>query len=153
MEDAMIINQQAHQRGFAYGNIYKSVVVDLYEQRKPGEPLSKRFMLGSDVTDAVRKFLDKDGLPFIGTRLEEGSPLYAYYNETTGSTTIKKYKDTELAYVDEVRLIGDDKGEYDPQKIHIKLRVPRPPVIGDKFSSRHGQKGVLSQLWPQWDMP
>ncbi|CAG8602980.1 7386_t:CDS:2, partial [Paraglomus occultum] len=153
MEDAMIINQQSHQRGFAYGNIYKSVVVDLNESRKRTEALSKRFMLGSDVPDSVRKFLDKDGLPFIGTRLEEGNPFYAYYNETTGSTTIKKYKDTEIAYVDEVRLIGDDRGEYDPQKIHIKLRVPRPPVIGDKFSSRHGQKGVLSQLWPQWDMP
>ena len=33
------------------------------------------------------------------------------------------------------------------------LRVPRPPYIGDKFSSRHGQKGVLSQHYPDRDMP
>jgi len=39
------------------------------------------------------------------------------------------------------------------QKVNIKLRVNRNPVIGDKFSSRHGQKGVLSQLWPTVDMP
>ncbi|KAJ1516532.1 hypothetical protein HMI55_002014 [Coelomomyces lativittatus] len=35
----------------------------------------------------------------------------------------------------------------------IQLRMPRPPMIGDKFSSRHGQKGVCSQRWPMVDMP
>ena len=39
------------------------------------------------------------------------------------------------------------------QKIHLTLRIPRSPVIGDKFSSRHGQKGVCSQKWPAIDMP
>jgi len=37
--------------------------------------------------------------------------------------------------------------------VSIKLRVTRAPVIGDKFSSRHGQKGVCSQKWPDVDMP
>jgi DNA-directed RNA polymerase beta subunit len=31
----------------------------------------------------------------------------------------------------------------------VTLRFPRNPIIGDKFSSRHGQKGVMSILWPQ----
>jgi len=64
-----------------------------------------------------------------------------------------KYKGDEAAYVDKVRLLGSDAGDSELQKIHITLRIPRSPVIGDKFSSRHGQKGVCSQKWPAIDMP
>ena len=39
------------------------------------------------------------------------------------------------------------------RRVSLKLRYNRNPVIGDKFSSRHGQKGTLAQLWPQTDMP
>jgi DNA-directed RNA polymerase I subunit RPA2 len=49
--------------------------------------------------------------------------------------------------------LGSEDGTQPCQKLSIKLRVPRSPIIGDKFSSRHGQKGVMSQKWPSKDMP
>ena len=48
--------------------------------------------------------------------------------------------------VDEVRYV--DNG-----KVSIRLRYNRNPMVGDKFATRSGQKGVCSVLWPARDMP
>jgi len=63
-----------------------------------------------------------------------------------------KLKGEETAVVDHVAIIGHGKGG-DITHANIKLRFNRNPVIGDKFSSRHGQKGVLSRLYDDVDMP
>ncbi|OCF60309.1 DNA-directed RNA polymerase I subunit RPA2 [Kwoniella mangroviensis CBS 10435] len=158
MEDAMILNKSAHERGFGYGTVYKSDIFDLKDSVGANRNSSKprlHFGLGRDIKDehTCLEFLSRDGLPRIGTRIKSGDPLAGYIDDTTGKTKFHKYKGDEVAFVDEVRLLGSDSGDSELQKIHIKLRIPRSPVIGDKFSSRHGQKGVCSQKFPTIDMP
>ena len=176
MDDAMILNKSAHERGFAHGTIYKTKIIRLNENERTNRTRVKSarnitklfgFAPNSFVSTFTRTKLDLDGLPFIGTKVQEGDPLCASHNVTydpakatvgpyinrDGVTSLHKYKDSETAYVEEVRLIGSESGAEPCQSVSIKLRIPRSPVIGDKFSSRHGQKGVCSQKWPAIDMP
>lgn len=158
MEDASILNKSAHERGYGYGTVYKGEFISLGDKRRKGEN-TKRFGLAvegkaisSSVTENVLQFLDIDGLPKPGKRLTQGDPYYAYVDEISGKVTVVPYKSSEDGFVDQVRLIGSET-DQELEKVHIKLRIPRSPIIGDKFSSRHGQKGVISQKWPSVDMP
>ncbi|KAK9386223.1 hypothetical protein V1515DRAFT_645659 [Lipomyces mesembrius] len=153
MDDAMIINKSAHERGFGYGTVTKVEKIDLNEKRRRGEPITQRFGFGSDQwPEEWRTKLDEDGLPIVGILLEQGDPMAAYFDDNLGKTKVMVYKSSEAAFVEEVRLLGDD-GDKEFQSISVKLRITRSPVIGDKFSSRHGQKGVCSQKYPTIDMP
>jgi DNA-directed RNA polymerase I subunit RPA2 len=169
MDDAMIINKSAHERGFGHGTIYKTKVVRLDEnatKARSVRSITRLFGFAPDsyVSPTMRDRLDEDGLPRIGLKICEGDPLAAsyavvfdssksVYKNHDGQNMFHKYKDPETAYVEEVRVLGAESGLEPCQVVSIKLRVPRSPVIGDKFSSRHGQKGVCSQKWPAVDMP
>lgn len=54
------------------------------------------------------------------------------------------------SYVDRV-MISSNKN--DRHLVKIRVRSTRRPELGDKFSSRHGQKGVIGCIVPQEDLP
>ncbi|KAI4101189.1 MAG: hypothetical protein L6R37_005039 [Teloschistes peruensis] len=170
MDDAMIINKSAHERGFGHGTIYKTKIFRLDDKNaratRSARSITKIFGFAPNgfIPASVRAKLDTDGLPFIGTQINEGDILavshtvswdptkQAYVNRDM-QNDLHRYKDSETAYVEDVRVLGSENGNEPCQALSIKLRIPRAPVIGDKFSSRHGQKGVCSQKWPAVDMP
>ena len=174
MEDAMIINKMSYERGFGFGSLYLTVTVDLNDMRRKGEPLTHRFgnlrdsggppspPPGADMEEAhadseearlYEKKLGADGFPSVGQTLKAGDPICAYVDESTGRHGTKKHKSSEDAVVEEVRLLGSEASGAPCTVAKIKLRVNRNPIPGDKFSSRHGQKGVMARLWPAQDMP
>jgi DNA-directed RNA polymerase I subunit RPA2 len=98
----------------------------------------------------------------------------------SGVARVAPFKYAEEATVIEVRILGvQASGDMHPKaglrRVSIKLQFNRNPVIGDKFSSRHGQKvanqasfpwsshspnltllfyqGTVSILYPQDNMP
>lgn len=99
------------------------------------------------------KHLDLDGFPIVGQRVEDGDPVAAYYDVSKKEAKVFTYHGSEVAFIDEVRLLAHETPDQPCQEISIKFRIPRSPQIGDKFASRHGQKGVCSQKWPAADMP
>jgi len=60
------------------------------------------------------------------------------------------YKSPVAGHVDKV-MISDT--ENDQTLIKVLIRQTRRPELGDKFSSRHGQKGVCGLIVNQEDMP
>ena len=64
------------------------------------------------------------------------------------------YKETILSYVPlffHRVLLGSNLKT--PELVKIKLRETRRPELGNKFSSRHGQKGICGMIILQEDRP
>lgn len=146
MEDALLINKCSVERGFGHGCIYKT-------HRYTAEEIeSNSYFCNTKDGVIVDPDLDADGLPFVGQRVSKGCKLLRVYNPKENKERIMSYKDGEDGFVDKVITTTSDDGKR-VLSVVLKFRMVRTPTIGDKFSSRHGQKGVFSFPWPQENMP
>ncbi|KAJ0044583.1 hypothetical protein Pint_05605 [Pistacia integerrima] len=151
MEDAMILNKSSVDRGMCHGQIYQTETIDLADDGSRSDRSQRAFRRNRD-NRSMHSVIDSVGLPYVGQLIHPGEPYCSIYDKTTNSWRSNSRKGSERDFVDYVAVdIKNSKNLL--QKANIRFRHTRNPIIGDKFSSRHGQKGVCSQLWPDIDMP
>lgn len=159
IEDALIINKASIDRGFGRCLVYRNskCIMKRYANQTfdriqgpvidsvSGKPIWKHNLLDADGIVAPgelvenRQILVNKSMPVLSSVPGTGNASSGVeYREVPIS-----YKNTEPSYVEKVMV---STNEEDSGLVKILLRQTRRPEIGDKFSSRHGQKGVVGKF-------
>ncbi|KAM3423427.1 DNA-directed RNA polymerase subunit beta [Cercospora zeina] len=157
IEDALVLNKASCDRGFGRCQVFKKVSMPLKAyQNNFQDRLADR-----DSNNPRHRKIGKDGLVEVGSELESGD-MYMLketpVNQVTNVSATQQrwspapmsYKLPDPCYADKVVITAN---EANNTILKIQTRQTRRPEIGDKFSSRHGQKGVVGLLAEQADMP
>lgn len=159
-EDSVIMNKSAVERGFFRG-LYYGMYKD-EEHRNVTSGREEKFM--KPMKHNTRKYkntsyaaISDNGLPIINSIINENDVLIgkvvnlrndaAGYAFRDASTT---HKNSEQCRIDGV---WQDKNSDGYPFIKVRTVSERVPQIGDKVSSRHGQKGTIGMLMEEEDMP
>jgi DNA-directed RNA polymerase subunit B' len=166
LEDAIVVNKGSVDRGLGRSYYYNPSSAS--ELRYSGGLMDQITIPDKDVRgyriEADYKFLEDDGIVYPEAEVSEGDVVVGRispprflnsgdeYNLATNvhresSITIKPQ---EGGRVDFVLITENEEGN---KLIQVRMRQLRIPEVGDKFTSRHGQKGIIGLIVPQVDMP
>jgi len=166
MEDAIIFNKASVQRGLgnsSFFRIYKAECKQYLGGSKDRLTIPEPGIRGYHGAEAYRQ-LEADGLIACEAEVKGGDILIGktspprFMEEYRGlevrgpqlRDTSVSVRPNEVGVVDSVFITKDIEGSH---LVKVKVRSHRIPELGDKFVSRHGQKGVIGMLVPQEDMP
>jgi len=156
IEDALILNKASCDRGFGRCQVLKKHVTPL---KTYANGTSDRINAGAlDVDNTSHQAIGQDGIAQVGARIEAGDAylLKSIPQDTAGPATNvykdkpDKYKMPDCSYIDKACITENEAGTT---LIKLLMRQTRRPELGDKFSSRHGQKGTTGLIVQQEDMP
>ncbi|KAJ7958492.1 DNA-directed RNA polymerase subunit beta [Quillaja saponaria] len=151
-EDSLVMNRASVQRGMFRSEHVRSYKAEVgnkesLEKKKKAEETINFGKIQSKIGRVDS--LDDDGFPYIGANLQSGDIIIGKCADSGADHSIK-LKHTERGYVQKVVLSSSDEGK---NFAVVSLRQVRSPILGDKFSSMHGQKGVLGFLESQENFP
>ncbi|PIA28537.1 hypothetical protein AQUCO_06900065v1 [Aquilegia coerulea] len=150
-EDSLVMNRASVERG-----LFRTELIRCYKAEVDSKESGMTKKGKDDITFGKMESrigrvdsLDDDGFPYIGANLQTGDIVIGKRSESGADHSIK-LKHTERGKVQKVILSANDEGT---NFAAVSLRQVRSPSVGDKFSSMHGQKGVIGHLESQENFP
>ncbi|OGK14544.1 DNA-directed RNA polymerase subunit beta [Candidatus Roizmanbacteria bacterium RIFCSPHIGHO2_02_FULL_37_15] len=175
-EDGFVISERLIKEDLLTSVTSEEFTADLVDTKLGPEELTRDI---PNVREEVLQNLDKDGLVIIGTEVSGGDILVGKLapkgeKELTAEERLlraifgekaKDVKDTSLrmpygkrGIIVNLEIIDSkkDPNELEPsvlKRIIVTAAQLRKISVGDKLAGRHGNKGVISKILPEWDMP
>ena len=166
MEDAIILNKSSVERGLARSSYFRPLIAE--ELRYSGGLIDSIGIPDKEVkgykSEKDYRLLEEDGIIYPEAKVLEEDVVIGKTSPPRFLSSLDEYnlasslrressssiKHGERGIIDFVMLTENEEGN---KLVQVRIRDQRIPEIGDKFTSRHGQKGVVGAIIPSVDMP
>ena len=171
-EDAILINER-----LVYEDIFSSIHIERYkiDIDQTAEIVEKLTNQIPDLNASETKYLNNNGIIKIGTFVNPGDILVGKItlNDTPEplpeskllraifGTKLHEYKDNSYRLskghsgrvIETIYLNRKQKSNFIVERIYIFIAQIRKIQVGDKIAGRHGNKGIISRILANQDMP
>jgi len=153
IEDAIVLSKSSVERGLGRTFFYR--IYEAEAKQYPGGMRDKFEIPNAEENirgfkgEKVYRLLEEDGVIAAESNVKGGDILIG---KTSPPRFMEEYKEfpSESGVIDTVVMTQSHEGG---RMYKVRVRDMRLPEIGDKFASRHGQKGVLGLLANNEDLP
>lgn len=166
MSDAIVLNKSSIERGFGSSTYYRPY--EATKSKYPGGQTDRICVPDKEVRgygiEEEYRYLEDDGIIYPEVMVKDEEVLvgrtspprflgklrtFGTAASTTNDTSVR-IRSGEDGIVSKIVITENEEGD---RIITVKIRDTRKPEIGDKFASRHGQKGVVGRIVAREDLP